>query len=403
MVPQRSGSKKGVAESLHPGRAMGNLVGDTHRQRCSLDVPFADDFGPAKVVYVHEPALGLAAALVIDNVAAGPSIGGLRLAPDVTLEECGRLARAMTMKNAAAGLPHGGGKSVLRGDPRMPASDKQRLIRAFAHALRHETDYIFGPDMGTDEASMAWVKDEIGRAVGLPTVLGGIPLDEIGATGWGIRCAAEVAAPRCGLDLRGARVAIQGFGAVGKHSARFLAERGTVLVAASDSRGTVHDESGLDLDRLLALKAGGHSVVELERGRRLERDAILDVDCDIWIPAARPDVVREDNVGRLKARLVLQGANIPFTVGAEEVLHGRGVLVIPDFIANAGGVICAALEYQGAGQAAALAAIDEKIRANTRAVLDASAAERVSPRRAALALAMDRVRQAMRYRRFSIL
>ena len=368
-----------------------------------LGLPVADDLGPAKVVHVHEPGLGLDAVLVVDNVAAGPSIGGLRMAPDVTVAECARLARAMTLKNAAAGLPHGGGKSVLRGDPRMPAEGKQRLIRAFAHALRGEADYIFGPDMGTDETCMAWVKDEIGRAVGLPPTLGGIPLDEIGATGWGIRGAAEVAAARCGLDLRGARVAIQGFGAVGKHSARLLAERGAVLVAVADSSGTVHDAAGLDVSRLLALKAAGGSVVEYEGGRHLHRDAIVDAECDIWIPAARPDVVREDNVDRLKTRLVLQGANIPFTAGAEEALHARGVLVVPDFIANAGGVICAALEYQGAGQAAALAAIDEKIRANTQAVLEAATTAHVSPRRAALALATDRVREAMSYRRFSIL
>jgi glutamate dehydrogenase (NAD(P)+) len=181
-----------------------------------------DELGPAKIVQIHEPRLGLEAAVVVDNVARGASIGGLRMAPDVTVEECARLARAMTLKNASAGLPHGGGKSVLRGDPRMAVERKEALIRAFAHAVRHETDYIFGPDMGTDETCMAWVYDEIGRAVGLPSVLGGIPLDEIGATGWGLRHAAEVAAPHCGLDLRGARVAIQGFGAVGRHTARFL-------------------------------------------------------------------------------------------------------------------------------------------------------------------------------------
>ncbi len=201
----------------------------------------ADDLGPAKIVHVYEPARGLDATLVVDNVATGPAIGGLRMAPDVTTAECVRLARAMTLKNAAAGLPHGGGKSVLRGDPRMPRERKEALIRAFAHALRHEADYIFGPDMGTDERCMAWVKDEIGRAVGLPPALGGIPLDEVGATGWGIRHAAEVAATHCGLDLQGARVVIQGFGAVGRHSARFLAERGAVLVAASDSQGTILD------------------------------------------------------------------------------------------------------------------------------------------------------------------
>jgi glutamate dehydrogenase (NAD(P)+) len=367
------------------------------------DLPFVDDLGPAKIVHVHEPTLGLQAVLVVDNVACGPSIGGLRMAPDVSTEECVRLARAMTLKNAAAGLPHGGGKSVLRGDPRMPADQKERLLRAFAHALRSEEDYIFGPDMGTDETCMAWIEDEIGRAVGLPPVLGGIPLDEIGATGWGIRHAAEVAAAHCGLDLRGARVAIQGFGAVGKHAARFLAERGAVLIAASDSTGTIHDATGIDVTRLIALKDGGGHLRDAGDGRRLDRDAILDVDCDIWIPAARPDVVREDNVARLKARLVLQGANIPFTAGAEQALHDRGVLVIPDFIANAGGVICAAMEYRGATQAAAFAAIEEKIRANTHAVLDAVRAKRVSPRQAALDLATAQVKRAMSYRRFSIL
>src|SRR5512134_1458601 len=213
----------------------------------------ADTLGPAKILHVHEPGCGLRAVVVVDNVACGPSIGGLRMAPDVTTAECFRLARAMTLKNSAAGLAHGGGKSVLCGDPRMLPDAKERLIRAFAHALRNEQDYIFGPDMGTDETCMAWVKDEIGRAVGSPPALGGIPLDEIGATGWGVRHAAEVAAPHCGLELRGARVVIQGFGAVGKHSARFLAACGAVLIAASDSKGAVHSAAGLDVTRLIAV------------------------------------------------------------------------------------------------------------------------------------------------------
>lgn len=115
----------------------------------------ADELGPARIIHVQEPSLGLRATLVIDNVACGPAIGGLRMAPDVSTEECARLARAMTLKNAAAGLAHGGGKSVLYGDPAMPRERKERLLRAFAHALRNEEDYIFGPDMGTDEQCMA--------------------------------------------------------------------------------------------------------------------------------------------------------------------------------------------------------------------------------------------------------
>ena len=367
------------------------------------ELSFGDHLGPAKIIQVHEPMIGLAAVLVVDNVACGPSIGGLRMAPDVTTDECSRLARAMTLKNAAAGLPHGGGKSVLRGDPRMPADQKERLIRTFAHALRNERDYIFGPDMGTDEACMAWVKDEIGRAVGLPPALGGIPLDELGATGWGIRHAAEVAAPYCRLDLRGARVVIQGFGAVGKHSARFLAEAGAVLIAASDSRGTIWNATGISVADLIALKDEGKTVCDYRDGEKLARDAVVDIACDIWIPAARPDVVREDNVDRLKTRLVLQGANIPFTAGAEATLHDRGVIVVPDFIANAGGVICAAAEYGGATPAAAFAAIEDKTRANTRAVLEAATARGIPPRQAALQLATARIQTAMRYRRFSIL
>ena len=364
---------------------------------------FGDELGPAKVIHVYEPSLGLKAVLVVDNVARGPSIGGLRMAPDVSTEECFRLARAMTLKNSAAGLAHGGGKSVIVGDPRMPRENKEALIRAFAHALRNERDYIFGPDMGTDEVCMAWIKDEIGRSVGLPAVLGGIPLDEIGATGWGLVQCAEVAAPYCNLRLEGARVAIQGFGAVGRHAARFLGARGAVLVGASDSAGTVVDRRGLDVAELIRLKDAGRTVCDYALGEKLGRDEVIGIECDIWIPAARPDVVREDNVARLNTKLVLQGANIPFTAGAEKALAQKGVLVVPDFIANAGGVICAAMEYAGATRSAAFAAIEEKIRANTEAVLAEVKAKGMLPREAAVNLASRRVRQAMELRRFSIL
>jgi glutamate dehydrogenase (NAD(P)+) len=363
---------------------------------------FGDELGPAKVIQVHEPSLGLRAVLVVDNVARGPSIGGLRMAPDVSTEECMRLARAMTLKNSAAGLPHGGGKSVLFGDPRQPREKKEALIRAFAHALRNEQDYIFGPDMGTDEVCMAWIKDEIGRSVGLPAAIGGIPLDEIGATGWGLFQCAEVAVGYCNLRLEGARVAIQGFGAVGRHAARFLATRGAVLVAASDTGGTLVNRRGLDIAELNRLKGQGRSVCDSAGGEKLGRDAVIDVECDIWIPAARPDVIREDNVQRLNTRLVLQGANIPFTAAAEKTLAQRSVLVLPDFIANAGGVICAAMEYAGATQGAAFAAIEEKVRANTEAVLAEVKARGVLPRAAATDLATRRVKQAMENRRFGI-
>ncbi|MBN1207613.1 MAG: Glu/Leu/Phe/Val dehydrogenase [Myxococcaceae bacterium] len=362
---------------------------------------FADELGPYLMLHVHLPTVELKAMVVVDNVACGPAVGGVRMAPDVTPEECFRLARAMTYKNAAAGLPHGGGKAIISADPKMPPARKERLIRAFATAIRHLTDYIPGPDMGTDEQCMGWMQDEMGRAVGLPEVLGGIPLDVLGATGFGLASAIDVASTFMGLELKGARVVVQGFGAVGQHAARVLAEKGAVLVGASDSRGAVADPGGLDVAALMALKEEGRGVAESSRGRRLERDAVVDLECDIWIPAARPDVLRADNAGRLKAKLVAPGANIACTPEAEQALHQRGVLVLPDFIANAGGVICAVSEYHGGTRRAAFEAIDEKLRHNTRLVLEESQRTRVLPRQAAVALAERRVGEAMRLRRWS--
>ncbi len=363
---------------------------------------FADQLGPTKVLHIHEPSASLKAVLVVDNVAAGPSIGGIRMAPDVSTEECFRLARAMTLKNAAAGLPHGGGKAVVYGDPKMAPPDKERLMRALACALRDVREYILAPDMGTDEACMAWINDEIGRVVGLPREVGGIPLDEIGATGWGLSHAADIATRQCGMALEGARLVVQGFGAVGRHAARFLVEKGARLVGASDSRGTAYASDGLSIETLIELKQAGKSVTEHPGVDQLRRDAVVDVECDIWIPAARPDVINETNVDRLKTKLVVQGANIPVTGEAERRLHERGVLCVPDFIANAGGVICAAMEYQGATETSAMAAIEEKVRANTHQVLEDATRRRVMPRVAAMALALERVTRAMSFRRWSV-
>ncbi len=363
---------------------------------------FADELGPLKIIHVHEPSINLKAILVVDNVAKGPSIGGVRMAADVSTEECVRLARAMTFKNAAAGLPHGGGKAVLYGDPKMPKADKERLIRGLAKALRDEQTYIFAPDMGTDEECMAWVRDEMGRVVALPREIGGIPLDEIGATGWGLSHVVDVALGYCDFELPGARIVVQGFGAVGKHVSRFLTAKGAVLVAVADSKGAIHNPEGLDVDKLLALKDAGKCVTDYADATKLDRDDVIDVECDIWIPAARPDVVNEDNVHRLNTRLVVEGANIPFTHGAEKYLADKGVLCVPDFIANAGGVICAAMEYQGANESSAFQTIEEKLRRNTELVLRAARDKQILPRQASMDLALERVKKAMGFRRYSL-
>jgi glutamate dehydrogenase (NAD(P)+) len=358
-----------------------------------------DELGPAGIVLLREPRTGLEAVVVVDNVACGPAIGGVRMAPDVTVEEVSRLARAMTLKNAAAGLAHGGGKAGIVANPAAPPADKERLIRAFARAIRSLVEYIPGPDMGTDERCMAWVKDEIDRAVGLPRVLGGIPLDEIGATGWGVAIAAEVAAPEAGIPLDGARVAIEGFGAVGQHAARFLATRGARLVAASDSRGAIHDPAGLPVDALAAHKRAGRALTDFPGGRVIGREALIGVPCEIWIPAARPDTLTVDNVGGLQARLVIQGANIPATEAAERWMHAHRIVSVPDFIANAGGVICAAVEYHGGTEAQAFEAIEGRIRANTRETLERARMDHALPREAATRMARARIREAQGYHR----
>jgi glutamate dehydrogenase/leucine dehydrogenase len=322
------------------------------------------------------------------------------MASDVTLTEVVRLARAMTLKNAAAGLPHGGGKAGILASPSLPREEKESIVRSFAHAIREFTDYIPGPDMGLNEECMAWIKDEMGRVVGLPKVLGGIPLDEIGATGFGLAVCAEVAAPLVRLDLRGARVAVQGFGAVGMHAARFLSQRGARLVAAADSQGALFDAEGLAVDGLIAHKKSGLAVNAFRQGRAITARDLVRVDCDIWIPAARPDVLNEENISGMKARLVLQGANIPATEGAERWMHEHGILNVPDFIANSGGVICASVEYHGGTDAEAMNAIEDRIGANTREVLDRAQLTNSIPRQAAIEMAAARVREAQGYRRY---
>ena len=352
---------------------------------------FADELGPAKIVHLHEPAAGLKAIVVVDNVVLGPAIGGVRMAADATLEECFRLARAMTLKAAAAGLPHGGAKSALLADPDMPPHRKELLLRRFAGMIRELTEYIPGPDMGTDEQCMAWIREEAGRSAGLPAEIGGIPLDEIGATGRGVAIACEIACRRAGLALEGARAAIQGFGAVGGHAARFLAQRSAVVVAVADINGAVAAETGLDVEALRCHSARTGGVSGFAGGQALPSEAIVEVPCDVFVPAARPDVIHAGNVDLLRARLVVPGANVPMSADIEELLHRRGVLVVPDFITNAGGLICASVEYRGGTRAEAMAMIETKLRETTATVLETARARNITPRQASVEMALARI------------
>lgn len=361
---------------------------------------WADDLGPAKVLYLHEPRSGLKAIVVVDNLALGPAMGGVRMCPDVTPYEVFRLARVMTLKNAAADLSHGGGKAGIVADPM--ASNREALLRGFARGIAQLSEYIPAPDMGTDESAMVILHEETGRAVGLPRSLGGIPLDEIGATGFGLAECGEIAAEFIGLEIKGARLAVEGFGHVGENAARFLAAKGAVLVAASDIYGLVYDPVGIDVPSLVRAKRDKGTVLGYQGDRptfaRLPKEEIFSVPCDIFIPAARPDTLHEDNAARLTARLVLEGANIPATPGAERLLFERGILVVPDFIANAGGIICCSVEYRGGSEEAAFLEIKEKIRKNTTELLTCLRTEKRPPREIALRMALERIRKATGYR-----
>jgi glutamate dehydrogenase/leucine dehydrogenase len=355
-----------------------------------------DELGPSKVIHLYSKKISLKAVVVVDNTALGPAIGGVRVSPWVSTEEVLRLARTMTLKNAVSGLPHGGAKAGILADPK--SDDKECYVRVFAKLIKDLHEYIPGPDMGSDEESMAWIYDEIGRACGLPEEIGGLPLDKLGATGFGLSECAEIACPYAGIDLKGSRVAVQGFGSVGKAAAKYLLEKGAVLVAASDTKGTIYCPAGIDVDKLVEIKQTTGAVINYREDIRMGIEDLFSLDCDILIPAAIPDVINEENAYSIKAKLILQGANIPATRAAEEILMNRGILSVPDFIANAGGVIMAAMEYARKTEKETFEVISSKIKKNTKLILEKAAQARILPRVAAEELAKEKVLKAMRCR-----
>ena len=305
-----------------------------------------DQWGPEKVVLVSDRRSGMRGVLVIDNTARGLGKGGTRMSPSLTVGEVARLARTMTWKWAAVDLFHGGAKAGILGDPR--AAGKERILRAFARALSHEvpSEYVFGLDMGLAEEDAAIFVDELndrGVSTGLPRTLGGLPYDQLGCDRFGVAEATDAAAQLLDLDLRGARVAIQGFGAVGRAAAQRLSELGAVLVGVSTAAGWAYDADGLDLAELAAAATdlGGplcHRAPLLLAGRPGSADRTrrrLDPGGSRGHRGRRGGPVDH-------GRLVVEGANLPTTEPARQILHQRGVVVVPDFIANAGGIVAAA-------------------------------------------------------------
>lgn len=365
-----------------------------------------DEWGPEKVVAVSDSRLGFQGVLVIDNTARGMGKGGTRMQPTVDVDEIARLARVMTWKWAAVDLFFGGAKAGIRADP--TRSDKEQVLRSFVRRLSNEVPqkYVFGLDMGLTENDAAIINDELGSrgaAVGTPAELGGIPYDQIGVTGFGVAEVVDQVASQQGLH--GARVAIQGFGAVGHATAQRLHELGYPVVAVSTARGAVADPRGLNVPELLERRRTvGDGVVEELPDLRIAPGDELFTDAEILVPAASQNVIDHPEADRLRARLVVEGANLPTTLEAQRRLSERGIVVVPDFIANAGGVVSAAYAMETrfspfrVDPARIFEAISEKLRGNVDVCLDAAAARAVTTHEAARTLAQNRVRTAMELR-----
>lgn len=366
-----------------------------------------DELGPEKIIEVYDPKTGMRGVLVIDNTARGPGKGGIRMTPTVDTTEVFRLARAMTLKNALADLPFGGAKSGIHA-PQEVINDKTKkkeYIQAFARALKNvcPSIYIGAPDIHTGEEEMRWFVEANGSwksVTGKPADMClkpgkcGIP-HEYGSTGFGVYHATLVAAEHLKLNVKGMTFAIEGFGNVGSFAAKFLTESGAKLVATSDSRGCIYNPDGIDFVKLEEVKKTNGTVTAYSPGKVIQNKELFELPVDILIPAALPDVINNTNVDRVKAKAIVEGANIPATPDIEERLYKRGILVVPDFVANAGGVISSYAEYKGKTKEQMFKLVERKVKKNTKLVLKLSKEKGIMPRNAATEIALNRIKEAM--------
>jgi glutamate dehydrogenase (NAD(P)+) len=291
------------------------------------------------------------------NTSRGPGKGGVRFHQDVTLSEVMALSAWMSIKNAAVNVPYGGAKGGIRVDPKtLSLGELERMTRRYTSEIGiiiGPTKDIPAPDVNTNEQIMAWMMDTYsmnegatatGVVTGKPIDLGG-SLGRRDATGRGVFTVGEEAARHIGLDIASSRVAVQGFGNVGGVAARLFAQAGARIVAVQDHGGTIYRGAGLDVPALLAHVAKVGSVAGFAQAEVISNDAFWDVDCDILIPAALEQQINESVARRIKAKMVIEGANGPTTTEADDVLHERNILVLPDVIANAGGVTVSYFEW----------------------------------------------------------
>lgn len=291
------------------------------------------------------------------NDALGPFKGGIRYHPNVTMDEVIALSMWMTWKCSVVGLPYGGGKGGVVCNPKeMSLGEIERLSRGYFYAISKivgpEIDIPAG-DVNTSSREMAWFMDEYSKIKGynVPGTITGKPVQIGGsegrteATGLGVAIVGREAAKRLGINLKDAKVVVQGFGNVGYYSAYFMEKLGCKIVGISDSKGGIYNEQGLKVDAVFNFKAKNGTVVGFPGAKVLTNEEILEQECDILIPAALENQINEKNANRIKTKLILEGANGPTTPEADEMLYKRGVMVVPDILANAGGVSVSYFEW----------------------------------------------------------
>jgi glutamate dehydrogenase (NAD(P)+) len=343
----------------------------------------------------------------------GPSKGGVRYHPDVNLGEVAALAMWMTWKCALADLPYGGAKGGVAIAPKqLSRPELQRLTRRYAAEIfpliGPEKD-VPAPDVGTDAQVMAWIMDTYSQQVGysVPGVVTGKPLSIGGslgreeATGRGVVCVTMEALRHLKLDIRNTTVAIQGFGNVGANTARIMQEYGARVIAVSDVQGGIHNSNGLDIPELLTrYKTRGQSFRDTKLGDWLSNDELLQLDCTVLVPAALSEQITERNAAKLRCRILAEGANGPTTLEADRMLQDQGVFIIPDILANSGGVIVSYFEWVQDVQRYFWKATDIQERLQDilssafHRTLQFSVSKNTSMRMAALMSGIDKVAQA---------
>jgi len=350
------------------------------------------------------------------NNSRGPYKGGLRYHPALDEDHAGALANLMTWKTAIVDVPYGGAKGGINCDPKtMTRHEVETVTRAFVKQIKEvigPTLDIPAPDVNTDSGVMSWIMDEYSAYAGFsPGVVTGKPLELFGspgrdeATGRGVMYALDEALKDDGRNLSGIRVAIQGFGNVGSHSARLIAAEGGKIVAVSDAGGATSHPQGLDIPALLAWHASTGSVEGFTGGETCSSEAILTWDADVLIPAAMGGVLTRDNAGDIRASYIIEAANGPTTPQAAEILAAKGVVVVPDILANAGGVTVSYFEWAQNIQhyrwemERVVSELEKTMRRAYAAVRKVAEKHKIDLRTAAFVLAIQRVGTAAQLRR----